>query len=216
MVKDILKELHPVSLMIGVICIIAIIVYGDAGALKQWVEESGRWAPMTFILAKTLTVVIAPLSGGPLYPLAGFLFGFPEGLLLTLIGDLLGFTAAFFISRLFGQQKALAFMGQTDNKIIQKLFVATESTKGFFLASIAFIAAPEVLAYGTGLTRLPYITYISIFMPIWTLASGAVIFLGSLFGDDPIFIKAIMPLIIVTLFFTGTWLMLRDDSKDGL
>src|SRR3990167_3609477 len=62
-------NLTGIGLTILVIVILAFFI--DIGSLRVWVEKVGIWGPIVFILLKISTVVIAPLSGSPLYPLAG-------------------------------------------------------------------------------------------------------------------------------------------------
>ena len=63
-------------------------------------QSAGPWAPIVFVAVKTITYVIAPLSGGPLQIMSGTLFGLWEGTALTLLGDTLGGCINFWISRL--------------------------------------------------------------------------------------------------------------------
>lgn len=80
----------------------ALALFFDFEVLRGYIERAGIWAPVLFIALKASTVVIAPLSGGPLYPLVGAFFGFFPGLIYAIIGDIIGYTLAFFISRKLG------------------------------------------------------------------------------------------------------------------
>ena len=84
------------------VAIITLALFVDIGSLRIWVEGAGVWAPLVFIILKVSTIVIAPLSGSPLYPLVGLLFGFWPGILYVALGDFIGYTTTFFIGRKLG------------------------------------------------------------------------------------------------------------------
>lgn len=71
--------------------------------IKEKVASAGIFGPVLVVVAKASTLVFAPLGGLPIYPIAGVLFGFTKGFFLTLIGDMLGATISFYISRWFGR-----------------------------------------------------------------------------------------------------------------
>ena len=204
-----IKESSPWSILIGIACILAIMFFIDIEALKNWVAESGAWAPLAFIALKMLTIVIAPLSGGPLYPLAGLLFGFKSGFLYAVFGDLLGFTTAFYISRWFGRAFAQRFMSENEDATISKILAQIETPQGLFKTSYMFISSPEILSYACGLTRISYIAFISILMPLWTLVSGLVVLLGAQFGEHTKLLGLAAPLIAGVLFLTGIYMINR-------
>src|SRR3989344_6945096 len=75
-----------------------------SGSLVNQIDSFGVLAPIIFVLLKMSTLVIAPLSGTPLYFIAGSLFGNFYGLVLSLLGDALGSVICFFLSRFYGQK----------------------------------------------------------------------------------------------------------------
>lgn len=62
-------------------------------------RATGEWGPAAFIFIYALSTV-ALIPATPITILAGLLFGFKLGLLVSVIGAVLGADAAFFISRL--------------------------------------------------------------------------------------------------------------------
>jgi uncharacterized membrane protein YdjX (TVP38/TMEM64 family) len=170
----------------------------DIEAVHARIEEAGVWAPLILIAAKATTIVLAPLSGGPLYPIGGALFGFWKALALLVLGDMLGGSIAFFLSRLFGRGLAERLLGGQHNFVSEALAMMS-SAKGFFLARLGFITFPEIPAYAAGLSRIPYPTFIVIFtlvdIPPSALAAG----LGSLLvgGESG--------LVFISVFFLGSF-----------
>ncbi len=155
----------------------------DVQAVQERIEEAGVWAPIILILAKASTIVIAPLSGGPLYPIGGALFGFWKALPLLILGDVLGGSIAFFLSRLFGRALAERMLGGQHNLVTEALSMMS-SARGFLLARLGFITFPEVPAYAAGLSRLPYIVFVGIYTLVGVVPTAITAGLGALLVDS--------------------------------
>ncbi len=151
--------------IVGLVLVFAVIGvtfhFFDFAAVLAGVERAGIWAPLLLILAKVSTLVFAPLSGAPLYPLAGAVFGVWWGTLYIIIGDLIGSIISFYISRLFGRRVVERF-ARGNVPLIDKVLRVMETTKGFLVARICFIALPEAVTYAAGLTRIPFLKFIII------------------------------------------------------
>lgn len=174
------EQANFVGAGITLLVIIAIMYFVDLGSVKEWVLAAGVWGPLVFILLKISTIVFAPLSGSPLYPLVGLLFGFWPGVLYVEIGDFLGYTIAFSLSRKFGKKLVAKFLSEKEEGLMPKIIEHVGTPKGFFHACLTLFAMPELLAYGAGLSRLPYRTFILIITPLSVLASSVLVFFGSL------------------------------------
>jgi uncharacterized membrane protein YdjX (TVP38/TMEM64 family) len=152
--------------------------------VQESIQSAGIWAPLLLILAKASTIIIAPLGGSPLYPLAGALFGFWEGSAYLIAGDVLGGVTAFFISRMFGRTLVEKMIGG-DEKFLSRALKMMSTVKGFLIARICFAPLPEVVAYGAGLTRINFFVFLVIYVvigipPILLLAGlGSVLTLGT-------------------------------------
>jgi uncharacterized membrane protein YdjX (TVP38/TMEM64 family) len=152
--------------------------------VQQAVESAGVWAPLVFVVAKASTLVIAPLGGSPLYPLGGVLFGFWDGVLYVMLGDLLGGTIAFWISRIFGRSVAERFLGD-DRRFLGKALRMMGTPKGFLIARICFSGLQEIAAYGAGLTRLRFVPFIAIHAAVNLLPVMLLVWMGfELTGDN--------------------------------
>lgn len=157
--KDLIENV--VGLVLVLAAIAAAFYFFDFEAVQQAVERAGAWAPLFLIAAKASTLVFAPLSGAAIYPLAGAVFGFAEGALYLMIGDLIGSIVSFYISRLFGRRVVERF-ARGNVPLIDKVLAFMETTKGFLVARICFIALPEAVTYAAGLTRIRFIKFILI------------------------------------------------------
>lgn len=178
------REFNFWGLGLTALVIITIAFFVDLSSVKVWVEQAGVWGPLVFILLKVSTIVIAPLSGSPLYPLVGLLFGFWPGFLYVIIGDAIGYSIAFALSRTFGKKLIARFLSDKEEGTLGKVIAHAGTPRGFFHAALTLFAMPEILAYGAGLTRLPYPYFISIMVPITAIGSSLFVFIGSLLGPS--------------------------------
>ncbi|MDB5264820.1 MAG: hypothetical protein JWN64_391 [Parcubacteria group bacterium] len=200
-------------LTVGVLVLVALFV--DIGDLKNLVLSAGPFGPLVFILLKITTIVIAPLSGAPLYPLVGLFFGFWPGILYVLIGDFLGYTIAFFISRRFGYPLVRKLIAGNERSLLARIVEHVGTVKGFIKVCVTCIAAPELISYGTGLSRLPYPIFISILLPINSIISITLVLLGANldFSNGSLLITIGLPLVGGVVMLTGAYLFLRGIKE---
>src|SRR3989344_7202927 len=112
------KIIEYVWLVIIILLFIVSVQMIKSGSLANQIDSFGILAPIIFVLLKISTVVIAPLSGTPLYFIAGSLFGNFDGLILSLLGDFLGSTVCFFLSRFYGHKIVETLVG---NRFLEKI-----------------------------------------------------------------------------------------------
>ena len=71
----------------------------DKEKVKRFLKAAGPLAPMVFIVAQSLQVVLAPIPGEATGFIGGYLFGAPLGMLYSTIGLTLGSMMAFGLGR---------------------------------------------------------------------------------------------------------------------
>lgn len=129
-------------------------VLTDRVLLRDFIGQAGAWGPLLIIFIIIGEVVIAPLPGGIVPVVSGFLFGPWLGSLYAYIGDVLGSCVAFLLADIFGQP------------LIEKLFTekqikkATDYIERFGRHLIIFYIFPvfpiDILSFLLGLTRLSF------------------------------------------------------------
>lgn len=148
-------------------------VYIGVDSLRTTVQQAGWYAVALIITLKATTIVVAPLGGSILYPIAGAAYGFLPGLGLTLIGDAVGSTIAFFLSRLFGTSILKFFTSATQLPTIQLVFDRLSTKAEFAKARVYFAGFMDLFAYASGLTRIPYwyfiVVHMAVHVPVATL-----------------------------------------------
>lgn len=74
-----------------------------AGDVRTWLMSYGPLAPIMYVLFYAAQILIAPLPGNFLAFFAGYVFGFWDGLFLSLVGLTIGASLAVFIARRYGR-----------------------------------------------------------------------------------------------------------------
>jgi len=73
----------------------------DRVQLKALIRSYGVYSPVPYIFLQTIQVVIAPIPGGAVEFIGGYLFGAKAGFLYSMIGLLIGSWVAFSLARIF-------------------------------------------------------------------------------------------------------------------
>ena len=193
--KDILENVA--GLVIVFIAILVAFYFFDLKDVQSFVDRFGFWAPVVFVFTKASTIVFAPLSGSPLYPVAGALFGFWQGFWILIIGDMLGGAIAFYIARIYGVKITERFI-KSEASLMRKILHQLGTVKGFIFARICFIPMPEIVCYAAGLTKMPFWQFMLVHLIIDIPVTAAFVGAGALFTIE------LSPLIIAALFVLGT------------
>jgi len=209
--------MNLVGIGITILVIVAIAYFVDISSLRTYVEKAGVWGPIIYILLKVSTIVIAPLSGSPLYPLAGLIFGFWPGILYIVLGDFLGNSTAFFISRIFGQRIVFKLLSGKEESLVARIVDHIGDAKGFFQATLTLFALPEVLSYSAGLSRLSYFKFIGILLPFSIAVSSILVFFGSILkpNSSSLLISLALPIAGGLAILIGGTMFMRELKKKG-
>jgi uncharacterized membrane protein YdjX (TVP38/TMEM64 family) len=81
--------------------------------MRDWIEQSGPWAPLTYLAAKAVTFICLPWAGYPLNVASGALFGLFWGVVLTALGDTLGGCVLYGLSRWAGRSAVARIVGES-------------------------------------------------------------------------------------------------------
>ena len=160
------EEAHKISkseilrnvfiLILAVAAIYGFSIFLGIENIRDRVEDAGIFGPLFLIVLKALTLIIAPLSGTPLYPISGALFGFTKGFIYMTIGDILGTSVSFYISRIFGRKVAEYFVTKYGMKAVDDALKHLGTKKGMLRARLIFFGFQEAVAYAAGLTTISF------------------------------------------------------------
>lgn len=132
--------------------------------LKEFIFSFGAYSPLAFILLQVVQVVVAPIPGGAIEFLGGYLFGVRAGMLYSMIGLILGSWLAFSLGRIFEKWAVERFVSP---KTIKK-FDYLIGHEGVILSFLLFLIPgfpKDALCYILGLTPM----HLGIFLIISTI-----------------------------------------------
>jgi uncharacterized membrane protein YdjX (TVP38/TMEM64 family) len=125
----------------------------DHHRLKEIISSYGAYSPLAFILLQLTQVIVAPIPGGAIEFLGGYLFGVKAGFLYSMIGLLLGSWLAFSLARIFGKWAVEKFVPEETKKKFGYLI----GHKGVILSFLLFLIPgfpKDALCYILGLTPM--------------------------------------------------------------
>lgn len=194
----------------------------DLTAFQQTIADAGIWAPVLYVLAKSSTVIFAPLSGTALYVLSAPLFGFWKGVMLSFIGDFVGAVVTFYLSRFFGQPVIKYFAGKKNMKYIESTLDIMSTYKGFVSVRLAALTMPEIASYAAGLTKLRFTQFIFIHMaidiiPIIVMTTPGLLFSQEIpvwFGLTAIVSATLVTVVSVIIF--ARMVKLNTDKRERI
>ena len=123
--------------------------------IKNFINNAGIWAPISFVLIRLLTVVIAPLRLGPITTLMHRAFGLWPSLLYTVLVITIGSTLNYFVSRRWGNKIIGFFFGPDILKTID-IYAQKYLDKDFKTTTLMFLSNFELMGYAAGLTGLKW------------------------------------------------------------
>lgn len=136
----------------------------DRQQLKGFIRSFGAYSPLAYILLQIIQVVVAPIPGGAIEFLGGYLFGVKVGFIYSMVGLTLGSLVAFSLARIFEKIAVEKFVSkETRNK-----FDYLVEHQGAILSFILFLIPgfpKDALCYILGLTPM----HLGIFLIISTI-----------------------------------------------
>ncbi len=185
-------------LLLATLIYILVVYLGEERILTA-IKNAGVWTPLVFILLKIVSIIIAPLSGTPYYLLAKPLFGLVEGFVYLMIADILGYSAAFGISRVWGRKLVMRLLGSQTEQV-DFLIDKIGKWKEFLYFRIVFFYFAELPSYVAGLTQLPYWQFLAITIPIAAINIGVFLIVGNFITNK--LILSIMLVLFLVIFLT--------------
>jgi len=132
--------------------------------LKGVILSYGTYSPLAFILLQIVQVVVAPIPGGAIEFIGGYIFGVKTGFFYSMVGLLLGSWLAFSLARVFERWALEKFVSEE----IRKKFDYLIGHEGVILSFLLFLIPgfpKDALCYILGLTPM----HLGIFLIISTI-----------------------------------------------
>jgi uncharacterized membrane protein YdjX (TVP38/TMEM64 family) len=175
--REVFTSIAILAVAIGVAYTVTVTI--GVESLRESVLNAGWYAVLLVVILKATTIVVAPLGGTIIYPIAGAAYGFWPGLGVTLLGDALGSTIAFVLSRYFGRSILAFFTSASQVPTVDAVLLELTDKKRFAMARVYFAGFMDLFAYAAGLTRIPYWYFILVHIAVHAPVAALYV----LFGD---------------------------------
>ncbi len=132
--------------------------------LKGFITSFGGYSPLAYIVVQILQVIVAPIPGGAIEFLGGYLFGVRAGFIYSMIGLFWGSFLAFGLARIFEKWAVEKFVSKETIKKFDYLI----GHEGVILSFLLFLIPgfpKDALCYILGLTPM----HLGIFLIISTI-----------------------------------------------
>jgi uncharacterized membrane protein YdjX (TVP38/TMEM64 family) len=129
--------------------------------LKRFIFSFGAYSPLAYILLQVIQVIVAPIPGGAIEFLGGYLFGVKAGFLYSMIGLVMGSWLAFSLARIFEKFAVEKFVSPNTRKKFDYLI----GHEGLILSFLLFLIPgfpKDALCYILGLTPMHLGTFLVI------------------------------------------------------
>ena len=130
-------------------------IYQDHHQLKKVISSFGPYAPVAYILLQIIQVVVAPIPGGAIEFLGGYMFGTSAVMLYSMIGLTLGSWFAFSVARIFEKIAVQKFVSEQTRKKFDYLI----GHEGVLLSFLLFLLPGfpnDAFCYILGLTPMHF------------------------------------------------------------
>ena len=121
--------------------------------LKRIILSYGAYSPLAYILLQVLQVIVAPIPGGAIEFLGGYLFGVNAGFVYSMVGLIGGAAVAFGLARVFERVAVERFVSSETRKKFNYL-IGHEGTILSFLLFLIPGFPKDALCYILGLTPM--------------------------------------------------------------
>jgi uncharacterized membrane protein YdjX (TVP38/TMEM64 family) len=127
-------------------------------ALRVYVLGWGMWAPVVYVAAVTVEVLVAPIPGTLLYAPAGAIFGGFMGGTLSLIGNVSGAAIACWLAATFGSRFGQDWVKRhNESGRLTRLHTQLQSRGVVVIALLRLnpLTSSDLVSYAAGLAGIP-------------------------------------------------------------
>ena len=180
---------------------------------SETIDELGIFAPLLVILIVSIEVLIAPIPGVFVSIGAGFAFGAIEGLIYVYIGNLIGNSLAFLLSKRFGRPFAQTLI--SEKKL--RTYDCFLNLKGKYLLWIGYLIPvfpTDLLSFAAGLSKIRYREFLLIISVAFIPNLVILTYFGeTIFNEGFSLLTIIFSIFLLMLFLVMFYYFLRFQKK---
>ncbi len=147
--------------------------------IQHAIAKAGPLAPILYIAVRMSTLVISPLTSGPLQMTSGALFGLWAGLFYSLLADVLGGSVNFWIARKLGRPVVRRFVGEWGLQRIDQFYHQAGAVWSLVYARLFLTGLYDFINYAAGLSPLKYRDYLLVSTFVGIFPISITVFLGT-------------------------------------
>jgi len=161
------KKTRILIIIIAVILVLSIAFYELNISLKNpqevrdYVQGFGAFGPLIIILLIIMEVIIAPIPGVIIAIGSGYAFGALKGTLYSYIGNIIGTSIAFALSRHFGRPLVKKLVKEEKLNYYDRFF-REKGVYGLWFVYIFPLFPTDIISFVTGLSSLRFRRFIKI------------------------------------------------------
>ncbi len=125
-----------------------------------WIQQTGLFAPLVFVLLNIVSLVVAPLAGSSLFVLGGILFGKGLAFWLSWLASIVGCSLNFWIARRWGRAIAIRFVGKKDLDQLDHFMGRIKDQHSIFYMIALMPLSQDIVSYAVGLTKVKYSSFV--------------------------------------------------------
>jgi len=139
-------------------------IFSTPEAVEVWIAEWGIAAPLIFVAAQIVQVLVFVIPGETVQIAGGYLFGFAGGLALTTTGIMIGSAANFFLARVLGPSFVHRFFSDEQIVRLERIARSPRAQIGFFLLFVIPGIPKDILCYAAGLSPMRFVWFLAVSM----------------------------------------------------
>ncbi|MDJ0693900.1 MAG: VTT domain-containing protein [Mastigocoleus sp. MO_167.B18] len=144
-----------------------------------WIENTGNWAPILFVVLCIISLILAPLSGSSLFIAGGALFGKEFAFILSFIALIIGCSINFWISKKFGRPVVCRLLGKKNLEELDKFISRLKSRHSILYITFIMPLSQDIVSYAVGLTKIRYAHFLLSLILSATVVVAGYIYIGS-------------------------------------
>ncbi len=139
-------------------------IFSTPENVREWVSGWGLTAPLIFIGAQVIQVLVFIIPGETVQVAGGYLFGFLGGLGLTTLGIAIGSGVNFQLARALGTPFVTRFFKGEQVDKIERIAASPRAQIGFFLLFVIPGIPKDILCYVAGLSPMRFFYFLVVSM----------------------------------------------------
>jgi len=180
-----------------------LIIFQDLDSLNQYLSQYKAVSALIYIGLQIIQIVISVIPGQILQFAAGYIYGFPLGTLLSLLGIFLGTIFTFYMARILGKEAMHILFGE---ERITRYINLLNSKRAYTIIFVLFVIPglpKDLLSYAAGISEMKLKPFLLLSLVGRTPALMVTIAMSRMLYNESYLELIILILISIVLFILG-------------